>query len=337
MTVNVWRLQTRTASEDKIAQYCYDNNIVAMGWSITLKTLKEDLKLPIDICTEILNKKRNIKDYQHFRNIIETYAIYPKNKSGKINTDSVARLAEQFKKDDLVWMRIGGIYYIGRYTETSKYIFNSNTPEKYDSANQVTNIDWHEVGDETQVPGAVSIALIKGSTFQRITKAGITAVSQLIYNQKVNREHYNGIVFDNTMDNFFTLISPTGCEDLLSMYLFSQLDNKRYICIPSTSKISTELYECVFLNPDTGETAYIQSKEYNDPKAVIDADKYAHLSGEIYFFLHKAQPKNIENYPNMHIVDSKTLYDFATNPASRNTLPKNILHWIDFMKQYARP
>lgn len=331
MSVTVWRLQTNTDSKKgKIAQYCLDNKVVAMGWSLTNDHIKN---LP----KEIVTLKQSIRTYEDFRAIIENYKVYKPNKYGKINTDSVARLSKQFKKDDLVWMRLDGIYWLGRCTEKSEYIFNANAPEEYDAANQVTNIDWHIVGDENEVPGAITTALIRGSTFQRINKPGISSVSQLIYNQKAKIDHYKNVKFENTMDNFFTLISPTGCEDLLSMYLHS---TEGYICIPSTNKISTELYECVLINPNNGHLAYIQSKEYNDPQAKIDGKKYLHLlngTEKVYFFLHKANQVNIDGNPDMTIVKSQTLYDFAINPTTRTTLPKNILHWIDFMKSHSKP
>lgn len=338
MAVDVWRLHTNTDSKNgKIAQYCLDNKVVAMGWSLTEEHTKH---LSATDKSIVLSQKVLISTYKDFRKIIETYPIYPPNKKGKINTDSVARLSQKFKKDDLVWMRLDGIYWLGRCTENSKYKFNYSAPDEYDAANQVTNIDWVKVGDENEVPGAVTIALIMGSTFQRITKTGISAVSQLIYNRKSQTEYYKGVTFDNTMDNFFTLISPTGCEDLLCMYLYNK---EGYVCIPSTNKISTELYECVLLKPTNGNIAYIQSKEYNNPSAEIDGNKYLHLLNgkgreKVYFFLHKAKDKddNIKNNPNMYIVDSQTLYDFALNPASKNTLPKNILFWIEFLNQYAK-
>ena len=333
MTVTIWRLQTNTDNKNKdgkIAQYCLDNKVVAMGWSLLYGHVPDSLK-PI-----IKTERTKIKTYKDFRAFIETHGIY-KNKNGKINTDSVNRLSNQLKTDDLIWMRLDGIYWLGRCTENSEYTFNYSAPEDNDAANQVTNIDWVKVGDESEVPGAVTIALIRGSTFQRINKEGIAEVSQLIYNQKINRDHYTDVIFENTMDNFFTLISPTGCEDLLCMYLYSK---ENYICIPSTNKIATELYECVLLNPLNGKTAYIQSKEYNNSDAKIEGSKYLHLlkgNEKVYFFLHKASHDDIiDKNPDMVIIDSQTLYDFAQASISRNTLPKNIITWVDFMKQYAQ-
>ncbi len=330
MAVDVWRLQTRTDNKEKgkIAQFCIDNKIVAMGWSLTQEHIK---KLTPKRKEKVLERKKHIKTFEHYDAIVKQYNIYD-------SYDSVKRFCKQFKKDDLVWVRTDGIYWLGRYTDDSEYIFDNKVPEDMDAANQITNIDWHKIGDENEVPGAVCTALIRGSTFQRINKPGIAAVSQLIYNQKVNREHYKNVTFDNSMDNFFTLISPTGCEDLLCMYLY---DQEGYICIPSTNKIATELYECVLINPKTGNIAYIQSKEYNNHDAVIDGNKYLHLLNgqgkeKVYFFLHKAKPLNIKNNPDMHIVDSQTLYNFALNPTSKNTLPKNILHWISFMRKNAK-
>jgi hypothetical protein len=201
--------------------------------------------------------------------------------------------------------------------------------ERYDAANQVTNIDWVEVGDESTVPGAVPVALIGFSTFQRINKEGIREFSQLIYNKKKGIEHYKNVVVDKSVDEFYTLISPTDCEDLLCMYLYAQ---KGYICIPSTNKKSTELYECVLVNPNDGMRVYIQVKEFNSPSEVLDAIDYKDLQGEVWFFLHRGTLNNISKYPNMHLVESNTLFDFARSVKAKNILPKSILYWLEFMQ-----
>lgn len=321
MTVNVWRLHTNTDSKKgKIAQYCLDNKVVAMGWSLTHKHIE---KLTLKRQERVLERKKHIKTYEDFNAIVEKYNIYGKY-------DSVARLSKELAIDDLIWIRLDGIYWLGRCTKDSKYIFNYTAPEELDAANQVTNIDWVRVGDESEVPGAVTVALIMGRTFQRINKSGISKFSQIIYNIKSNTNYYKDVTFDNSMENFFTLISPTECEDLLCLYLYHK---ENYICIPSTNKIATELYECVLVQPQTGRKAYIQSKEFNNPNANLDARKYENLEGDIYFFLHKGYLNNVQNYPNMHIVDSKTLYEFTHTPEAQKILPSGILHWLNFIKQ----
>lgn len=323
MAIDVWRLHTNTDTKlGKIAQYCLDNKVAAMGWSLTDGHIKN---LTPNRQQKVRELKKLIETYEDFNSIVEKYGIYGRH-------DSVARLSKELKKDDLIWIRLDGIYYVGRCTENSEYIFNYNVPDEYDAANQVTNIDWVKVGDESEVPGAVTTALIMGSTFQRIRKSGIDKFSQIIYNQKSNTDYYKDIGFDDSLENFFTLISPTECEDLLCMYLYN---TKNYICIPSTNKIATELYECVLVNPETGRKAYIQSKEYSNPTAILDASKYKLLQGDVYFFMHKGIAQNIENYPNMYKVESQDLYDFAHTNEAKKILPESILHWLEFIHQNA--
>lgn len=325
--INIWRLHTNTDSRfGKIAQYCLDKNVVAMGWSLCDRHINDSNLQKI-----VRREKLKIKTYEDFRALIEKYGIY-ENSKGKINTNSVARMSKQMQVDDLVWMRLDGIYYIGRCTEDSRYVFDSDdVAEHYDAANQVTNIDWVEIGDESAVPGAVPVSLIGFSTFQRINKDGIREFSQFIYNKKKGVEHYKGVVFNKSIDEFYTLISPTDCEDLLCMYLYAE---KGYICIPSTNKQSTELYECVLVNPKDGKRAYVQVKEFNASSEVVNADDYKGLNGEVWFFLHKGTLLNYERnkYPNMYLVDSVTLFNFAKSAVAKNILPKSILYWLEFMQ-----
>ena len=128
----VWRLQTNTAA-GKISDYCISNNVAALGWSLN----------------GIPNAER--------KSIItfEEYCDYA-DKLYK-SYDSIKRLAEQVKADDLIWIRNKeGKYYIARVTENSNWIFNtSDDAIDHDACNQLTEIYWKEVNsqsDESCVP-----------------------------------------------------------------------------------------------------------------------------------------------------------------------------------------
>lgn len=260
--MEVWRLQVNTG-EDSIAEYCIENNVAAMGWS--LKELSE-------------SERKNIKNIKTF----EDYCKY----ADKVYKSyaSVKRLKEQVKENDIIWMhsRKEGKYYFGRVKKESKWIFNSEAAEKKDAGNQLTNIDWYEAStraDEESVPGAIATAFIKGSTLQRINKDGVKEYSQLLYNKMHDpeKEQFTYEKPNLCLDkHFYMLLSPSDVEDLLALWLYAE---KGYVCIPSTNKIATAKYECVLVDPNKKikkrKHIYIQVKK---GKVDLKASDYVNLA-----------------------------------------------------------
>lgn len=299
----VWRLQTNTAG-GKIADYCIKNNVAALGWS-----LKE-------ICQS--DREQIGKDFK-------TYCKYAETQYSQfVSAKTLA--SKKIKCDDLIWMRNKGKYYIARVSEKSEWLFNASLDAtEHDASNQLTEIVWHELkneGDESCVPGAVSTSFIKGKTVQRIHKEGINDYSQFIYNEITNSNHYK-IKLEATESKFYSLLTPNDCEDLLYFWLYKKYG---YICVPSSNKVSTPLYEFVLLDPLTEKHIYIQVKKGD---TVIDANDYASLDGDVYLLSTSGKILHIEDYKNMFEVNPTTLYEFAMNPNSRKVLSKSIKKWIE--------
>lgn len=305
----VWRLQTNTAA-GKIANYCINNNVAALGWSLISvpKAERESVITFEEYC-----------DYAD-----KLYSSY----------DSIKRLAEQVNTDDLVWMRnIDGKYYIARVTEKSKWIFNtSDDATCHDACNQLTEIYWKEVNsqsDESCVPGAVSTAFIMGSSFQRINKSGVEDYSKLLYNNITGTNHYN-IKLDLTEKNFYSLLSPDDCEDLLYFWLYKEYG---YICVPSSNKNSTPNYECVLINPKNGQHIYIQVKK---GCINIDAENYKDLDGDVWLLTTEGKVLNYERHKKerkIHIANPTVLYEFARSEDSGSMISKSIKMWVEFLCQ----
>lgn len=80
-------------------------------------------------------------------------------------------MLKEVEKGDYIWMRDNGIYYLGRVNENSNFTYNCDKDAlDFDAANQLTDVKWERIGDESQVPGAVATAFIRGRTIQRINK-----------------------------------------------------------------------------------------------------------------------------------------------------------------------
>lgn len=255
--ITIWRLQSKTSNKNenyKVSKYCIDNGIMALGWSL----VNEDLE-----------DKGNIDSIIHERNrislgsedeVFEKYVSFVEDNNVYKKIHNIRRLKEEVKAFDLVWMRQEGIYWLGLVGENSRYCYNSNEDVLLmDASNQRTDIKWFEIGGESDVPGVVTTAFIKGQTLQRIKQTGVLEFSQNLINN-LYKPIYDLRNFDRNAETFFNLISPTDCEDLVCMWLYKEFG---YIIIPSTCKTSTQLYECVLINPNNkrSKNIYIQVKK----------------------------------------------------------------------------
>ena len=316
--MNLWRLQTNTDSKNglKIANYCIENNVLAMGWS--LKELHLFDYIPAGkLSQKVIEERNNIRDFEDYSEFIKKYGVY----GGTVN-ENVNRFYFDVKENDLIWIRTGGIYYLGRVTEKSHWQFN-NTQIAFDldASNQITDIEWQKIGDESDVPGAITTALIRGKTLQRINKSGALDYSKLIYNETVGFAFYKNSNLKKSSDNFYSMLSPTDCEDLLCLWLYAEYG---YITIPSTNKKSTECYECVLKDPKTGLHIYTQVK---DGEVDLQKENFSHLNGEIWLLTTKGTVLGNDDKNNIHVANPQTLFEFVGSEKAKNILPNSILTW----------
>lgn len=320
--MTIWRLHVNT-SGGNCADVCFKNKVMAMGWSITdrhIENFTEARK------KKICEQRVNINSYEDYEKLIKKWKVY----DGKSYVPATVRkLYWEVKPDDLVWIRYKGIYYLGRVGDTSQWVFDQDNLQK-DAAIQRTDIEWLAVGDESTVPGFVATAFIKGKTLQRINSEAVQIFSQHYYNTKIGKEHYQGLTIEANPEKFYDLLSPTDCEDLVCAYLFSEY---KYIVIPSTNKKSTELYECVLLDPKDRSHIYIQVKKGN---VSIDANEFRHLQGKVFLFTSGGTVNNLDSNnknENIEQISPGKLFDFAMSDAAKNIVSDSISYWTEYMRQ----
>ena len=323
----VWRLQTRTDSEDgkKISKYCLKHKVAALGWSINDDHI--NIYNP-EAITEIQEKRKKIKNIEEYYDVVRTYGLYGiNNKKRLIAVDMLLEV----EKGDYIWMRDNGIYYLGYVGDKLRYKYNSrNKALEHDAANQIKGVVWKPIGDESQVPGAVATAFIRGRTIQRINKSHMFEYAEYAFWEKpLILENSNK---DFLQQLFYDCLSPNDCEDLVCLYLY---DRKGYVTIPSTNKIATELYECVLVNPLNGKLAYPQVKKGD---VELNTNKYIDLikdnpNKEVYLFSSEDKVVGETHIDNIHIISSDELYSWAKEKIDGNSflIPEGIVKWYELI------
>ncbi len=306
--MSVWRLQTNTKEAqdagycaDDCADYCIKNNVAALGFEKNVAALG-----------------------------FEKYELLT-----KVNS-SVNALAKKIQPNDLIWMRRGGKYYLARITNKSYWKYdNSKKAKLLGVFNQRTDVKWIEIGDESDVPGALTTAFIRGHAMQQIKKPGISEYSKLIYDKKAKDDFRYNSTIEWSEENFYSLISPSDCEDLLYIYSYKE-SNYRYVCIPSTNKIATQKYEFVAIDRETGKHIYYQAKNGNID---LNADDYYKLiensdSDEVYLLTTEGNVINAEKHERIHVVGATKLFNFCCDDKNKNIIPAKIRCWIEFAGGY---
>ena len=117
--------------------------------------------------------------------------------------------------------------------------------------------------------------------------------------------------------------------------------------IPSTNKKSTELYECILLDPEDRSHVYIQVKKGN---VDIDANDFRHLQGKVFLFTSEGTVKNPDsnnenikgtvknldsNNENIKCISisPEELFKFAMSDEAKNIVSDAISYWTEYMRK----
>lgn len=319
----VWRLQTKTDSEDgkKISTYCREKSIAAVGWSINDDQIK---KYNAESFDKIQSIRASIKSKDIYYKVLEEYNLFNIKAGKKI---VAVETLERVKPGDYIWMRDNGIYYLGYVGNNLRYTYNSSIDAlEHDAANQIEDVEWKPIGDESQVPGVIATAFIRGRTLQRVKKAYMYEYASFIYNG--THLALNIKSNESLKQLFYDCLSPNDCEDLVCLYLY---DRKGYVTIPSTNKIATELYECVLVNPLNGKLAYPQVKKGDKELKIND---YIELikdypNKEVYLFTSEGEVLGDTHIDNIHSISSDELYSWVKEKIENNSflIPEGIVKW----------
>lgn len=305
--VKIWVLKT-TTSGGRIAKPCIEKNVAAVGWSIN----ESD---------KMIEKVYSFDDY-----IDKASLLYD-------DLSKVRALVTKVKVNDLIWIRDPdeGYYYVGRRVESSTWKYSMDVNDiKLDMQNQLTNIIWYKVGDESDVPGIITCQFHRrGQTLYSINDGRESAVrySTKIYNELCKDSIYNCKEIKYDKDNFFYMLSSDEVEDLIYFYLY---DKNGYIVVPSSNKIGTPNYEYVLLDTKNPEKrVYVQSK---NGVIELNADNYIGLANdqnEFYLFTRG----NVVGKGNKNIVriTDEELFNWLQN--ENIIVSEAIRNWLRFLSK----
>ena len=292
----IWRLNIKTAAIKGInpRQFCLKNNILGIGWKIS--------------------KSGTVTWGDYISEAREKY-----KKHGRKFTAAINAIKHKMKIGDLCWTRDhDGTYYLGRVN--GDWVYASDLDYLAADVVNIRSCEWYKVGTVDVVPGKVVNSYISGSTVQRVLDDNIIAYSEYLINKLTGHELYS--LKEKTKD-FMNLISSEDCEDLVALYMQKE---HSYICIPSSCKSDTAVYEYVMKHQVTGEKAVAQVKLGDID---LNRDKYDSIGCKVFLFTSKGKYIGKEN-PNIICLSPDEITLFANK--NYLLLPDRIQHWIDFEK-----
>lgn len=231
--MNIWRLTISPSSKEGIdpRRFCIDNNILGVGWGVDTD---DDGTLDWDTYVQ-LGRER----------------YYPKDNGW---WPAVNAIGNRMEVNDLCWTRdYDGQYYLGRIDGPWRYTV---TPEH--RAADIVNVRtclWKYVGTVGYVPGKVVNSFRAGRTVQAVHSDTVLFYSKLKYSQ-LSREAINNLDAQHQGLDFFDLIDPDDCEDIVAVYLQNEFG---YRLLPSTCKSDTPKTE--FVLRKRGCMALVQVKQ----------------------------------------------------------------------------
>ena len=187
-----------------------------------------------------------------------------------------------------------------------------------------------------------------------IDEKSVVAISQIIYNKKDKYYNINNKIKNNN-ENFYDLLSPYDCEDLLHFYLYHKF---KYVVIPSTNKTNTQNYEFEMVNSENrNEKICIQVKNGYSKGSDLYLENFKERDGIVYLlttagniYNTKKMKKLIqidfkqnyefeeigstENNKKIYAVNPEALYEFAKRAYKDKTIlmPQSILQWYEYLK-----
>jgi hypothetical protein len=275
------------ARRKQILDYCIHNHVIGIGWA--------------NIIT---------RDASKIKETAEKVLGVGKANSPLKSINTISKI----EKDDLIWTRLAGEYYLFR--ADGKKLWKDTPPEPSGDLGHYVSAEYVKVGTADKVPGKVVNSFRASLTAQCVND--VEEISKRIWNEVSGSNHYQGIkVIKN---DFWNMISAEDTENIVMLYLQSL----GYYIFKATWKRDTPKYECVLVHSEDFHLAYVQVKSGNEKLNPQNYKEYLEENSSLfYLFSANDLPSNDARIVNLN---RKDLLKFALN--NKKLLPESIRYWM---------
>jgi len=289
---HIWRLHLRPdhdAQSDPVA-LCLSEGIVGIGWRV-------------EGCPATKQQ----------------YLQMAEKRYGNISWRRAANaFVNRIELDDLVWTRdFAGMYYLGKVDGEWMY----NDGDCYRSADivNIRKASLFRIG--SSVAGKIVACFRPSATIQEIDDETVRLFSMIIYNRSSQTEYFE-VQKSSATTNIFSLLSDVDLEDVVGLYLQSELN---YLLIPSTRSRdnNTPFVEFYLISRLNGNIAGVQVKSGSYK---INRDHYAGIEQQMYLFS-PAGYSGIER-ENTTSLERDVIEAFMTS--RRDLMPLSVKTWLSY-------
>lgn len=242
--INLFSYKIKITDENKYdsegyKNYCIEHKVLGWGW----------------VCSNGAKCGNSIETY--YKDYKDEYYKSEYYKESKKKCTALTKAYNQIKpmqKDDFVWVRVDGKWYLGKISGD----FTFCPPENYPEFGMLRSCEWKEINKDL-VPGNILTYSKNDNTIRRIEKND----SFIKYCQYL----YGDLKEKPQNLNFWDLAHYEDLEDIVGLYLQKE---EGYLIFPSTNKMGTEDYEYMLIQKaEPYKKAIIQCKnnscigEYN--------------------------------------------------------------------------
>lgn len=204
---------------------------------------------------------------------------------------------------------------------TSEWRYETSTANREADVANVRSCNWLKAGVVDVVPGKVVNSYISRRTVQRVTGKDVRAYSQYLANKLSGEKCFSPRPPD---DSVLGLLSSDDCEDLVAIYLQSELG---YLLVPSSCKSSTAVYEYVLRHSRDGHKAVAQVKQGANS---LHRGKYSDIGAKVYLLTTRGQYLG-PDFDNVICLTPTAMEQFAVE--NYRLMPDRIKYWIDFYRE----
>ena len=300
----IWRLNMKTDGarkygQQKLFDFCKNENIIGIGWS--MPNFIEGLDEKIEDVKQIKDYIRNLQKEQ-------------KKKTKGFSTASNV-IVDRMNPGDFVWTRVDGTYKIAKILSEAKYMKKKSEYKKFDIGFYREAEYCERDFSLSEVPGKIIASFSARSSTQQVHDD-----NDKIY--EYTNAIFNGVEnYKIALEDWSKFFSAEDVEEIIGLYL--QIEKSLYV-YTSTNKKSTDKIEFELID-EKGQLYGVQVKTGH---IQLNGKDYQKLSERMKVFLFATSDKvDINENENIIHIKVKNVSKFIKE--KKHLLPERIKTWIE--------